>query len=96
MGKLKWRTRRGNAISAPLSYAGDFVISHRHEWHTASYRPPGKHVHLGVFLTKKAAREFCESLDVTTIEIVGEGFTQFLRDHQRLHAERVAAGISPR
>ncbi len=66
-GKLTW-TRRpgtirgGRAISAPISY-GDthhYVISHRPDEHTVSYRPPGQHHHVGTYKTAREAKAAAE------------------------------------
>jgi hypothetical protein len=54
---LRWRRVPGQTgVQAPLSVAGDYVISHRTGAHVVSYRPPGKHLHIGTFKTAKAAK----------------------------------------
>jgi hypothetical protein len=52
-----WKRIAGDAISADLSRAGPYVISHRASEHTVSYRPPGKHHPLGVFATEDEAKQ---------------------------------------
>jgi hypothetical protein len=58
---VRWKRHPGSAIQAPLSGWGHYVISHRPQNHTVSYRPRGHHVHVGSFTTetlaKRAARE---------------------------------------
>lgn len=63
--KLKWKFAAGvPGIQADLSYAGDYVISHRREQFTVSFRPPGQHHHVGTFktlaLAKRAASGDCK------------------------------------
>ena len=53
---LSWRHIPGDAISADLSCAGPYVISHRPREHTVSYRPPREHHPLGVFATEDEAK----------------------------------------
>jgi len=46
-------------IQAPISHGGtehDYVISHRKDQHTVSFRPPGKHEHVGTFPTERKAK----------------------------------------
>ena len=46
-------------IQAPISHGGtehDYVISHRRDEHNVSYRPPGKHEHVGTFTTEREAK----------------------------------------
>lgn len=64
----KWKSDPGMpGIQAPLSFGGDFVISHRPQNFTVSYRPPGEHHHVGSFGTlrqaKAAARRACQTGD---------------------------------
>jgi hypothetical protein len=58
--KLTWKKEPGMpGIQAPISHGGkkhDYVISHRRDEHTVSFRPPGKHEHVGTFATEKAAK----------------------------------------
>lgn len=58
--KLKWKKEPGMpGIQAPISHGGkdhDYVISHRTDNHTVSFRPPGKHEHVGSFPTEKEAK----------------------------------------
>ncbi len=51
----EWRYITGDSISADLSLRGDYVVSHRRGCHTVSYRPTGKHEHVGQFATKELA-----------------------------------------
>lgn len=57
---MKWKKEPGTpGVQAPISHGGkthDYVISHRTDQHTVSYRPPGKHEHVGTFTTEKAAK----------------------------------------
>jgi hypothetical protein len=58
MTPLDWREHDGIPnIQAPLSVAGDYVISHRPEQFTLSYRPTGHHVPLGQFTTEQEAKD---------------------------------------
>ena len=46
-------------IQAPISHGGaqhDYVISHRSNDHTVSFRPPGKHHHVGSYRTERDAK----------------------------------------
>lgn len=46
-------------IQAPISHGGaehDYVISHRRDEHNVSYRPPGKHEHVGTFASEREAK----------------------------------------
>lgn len=58
--KLTWKKEPGiPGIQAPISHGGkkhDYVISHRRDEHTVSFRPPGKHAHVGTFVTEKEAK----------------------------------------
>jgi len=57
--KLKWKREPGSSIQAPISHGGDrhhYVISHRPEDHTVSFRPPGEHHHVGSYRTERAAK----------------------------------------
>lgn len=60
-GGQRWKSSSGSNIQAPLSWWGDYVISHRPNDYTVSYRPTGHHVHVGSFTTlalaKAATRE---------------------------------------
>lgn len=62
--RLKWKKEAGiPGIQAPISHGGDYhdyVISHRPDQHTVSYRPAGKHVHVGTFASEKEARRAAE------------------------------------
>ena len=58
---MTWATRLGSRISAPLSFSGPYVISHRRDCHTLSYRPTGVHKHLGQFKTVDEAKEAAET-----------------------------------
>ncbi len=61
--KLTWKRRSGTpGISAPISYGEKhhYVISHRPEDHTVSYRPPGEHHHVGSYSTERAAKAAAE------------------------------------
>ena len=63
--KLKWKKEPGmSGIQAPISHGGkdhDYVISHRTDNHTVSFRPPGKHEHVGSFPTEKEAKAAAEA-----------------------------------
>ena len=57
--KLSWKKEPGSAVQAPISHGGsahDYVISHRPDQHTVSYRPPGQHHHVGSYTTERAAK----------------------------------------
>lgn len=57
--KLKWKREPGSRIQAPISHGGrahHYVISHRPEEHTVSYRPPGEHHHVGSYRTERDAK----------------------------------------
>ena len=60
--KLKWKKERGSKNQAPLSHGHglrpphDYVISHRSEDHTVSYRPPGQHHHVGSYASEQDAK----------------------------------------
>jgi hypothetical protein len=41
---------------------GDYVVSHRPQEHTVSFRPPGEHHHVGTFKTKAAATRAVNAL----------------------------------
>jgi hypothetical protein len=65
VGGLKWRSRRGDEVQAALSYTDDgYVISHRPNNFTLSYRPkiPGdrfgstEHHHVGSFGSLREAK----------------------------------------
>lgn len=57
---MKWKKEPGTpGVQAPISHGGsahDYVISHRKDQHTVSYRPPGKHEHVGTFTTERQAK----------------------------------------
>lgn len=48
---MEWLHRDGDAVQAPISYSGGYVVSHRLNRHILSYRPPNEHHHVGVFET---------------------------------------------
>lgn len=54
---MEWEYIPGSNIQAPLSVSGDYVISHRSQQYTVSYRPPNTHVHIG---TGRFLAEACE------------------------------------
>jgi hypothetical protein len=55
--RLRWKFAEGiPGVQAALSYADDYVISHRTEEYNVSYRPPGQHRHVGTFKTLPAAK----------------------------------------
>lgn len=60
--KYYWQYREGTKVQAPISYCNHFVISHRPNCYTLSYRPPERHLHCGVFPNlleaKQAAEDF--------------------------------------
>lgn len=62
--KLKWKREPGMpGIQAPISHGGkthDYVISHRHEDHTVSFRPPGEHHHVGSYRSEHDAKAAAE------------------------------------
>lgn len=53
---MKWEEITGDHISAALSVSGPYVISHRPDSYTLSYRPKGKHEHVGTFGTVAEAK----------------------------------------
>jgi len=57
---LTWKREPGMpGIQAPISHGGDahhYVISHRTDDHTVSYRPPGEHHHVGSYKTEAEAK----------------------------------------
>lgn len=53
---LDWENYPGTPIQAPLSCAGDYVISHWPTGFILTYRPPGKHVPMGKFDTLDKAK----------------------------------------
>ncbi len=65
MQPIKWLSNPGSPIQAPLSYGGDYVISHRTDLFTVSYRPPGQHVHVAQVKTLKAAKLAAEQHRLT-------------------------------
>jgi hypothetical protein len=57
--KLKWKREPGSRVQAPISHGGKahhYVISHRPEEHTVSYRPPGQHHHVGSYRSERDAK----------------------------------------
>lgn len=48
---MEWLHRDGDAVQAPISYSGDYVVSHRLNRHILSHRPPNEHHRVGVFET---------------------------------------------
>lgn len=60
MSKLVWEEIEGSKDCAPLSCSGHYVISHRFEWHTVSYRPPGQRHHVGSYATPELATDAAE------------------------------------
>lgn len=58
--KLAWEESPGSHVQAPLSFAGDYMISHRTDEHSVAHRPPGKHYHVGCYKTKAEARAAAE------------------------------------
>lgn len=72
MSDLKWKKYTGGKVNgikvqADLSCAGDFVISHRHEQFTVSYRPTGHHIHVGTFTTLAAAKRAAEAFTLPSL-----------------------------
>jgi hypothetical protein len=53
---MNWKYRCGSENMAPISFCGDYVISHREGRHILSYRPTGKHIHVGVYATAEEAK----------------------------------------
>jgi len=60
---MRWKRDPGIPnVQAPLSHGHgvspphDYVISHRLNQHTVSYRPPGHHEHVGTYETEKEAK----------------------------------------
>jgi hypothetical protein len=57
---LRWKKEPGTpGVQAPISHGGkehDYVISHRLNQHTVSYRPLGRHEHVGSFTTERKAK----------------------------------------
>ncbi|HSX22545.1 MAG TPA: hypothetical protein VLE97_07215 [Gaiellaceae bacterium] len=64
--KLRWKREPGSKNQAPLSHGHgvrpphDYVISHRPEDHTVSYRPPGQHHHVGSYKSERDAKAAAE------------------------------------
>lgn len=56
----EWKEIPPDGPVAPLSCAEDFMISHRTNNFTASWRPKGRHVHVGSFTTLDEAKAACE------------------------------------
>lgn len=58
-----WSHDEGSQIQAPISWKGDYTISHRGDveaggqGHNLSYRPPGEHHHVGRYATAREAFE---------------------------------------
>ena len=71
-GALQWGHTPGSKLSAPVSYSGDYVITHRWtgdlaERHVLSFRPEGKHVSLGEYPSADAAKKAAEDHDNTRL-----------------------------
>ena len=62
---MKWKLRKGTKICCPLSFVGNYVISHRPGLYTISYRPPGHHIHVGTRNNLKAAKQLAELHSLT-------------------------------
>lgn len=60
-GGIEWTEHPGDAIQAPLSSGGHYVISHRTNEFNVSHRPPGEHHHVGKFTTLKEAKDAAET-----------------------------------
>jgi hypothetical protein len=59
--KLPWKFHKGKpGIQANLSSSGPYVISHRPEEFTLSYRPEGEHHNVGTFKDLKLAKAAAE------------------------------------
>lgn len=52
-----WEYSPGSRIQAPLSSRWHYVISHRPDEFTLSYRPPNEHHHVGTFKTLQEAKD---------------------------------------
>lgn len=54
-----WKHDKGSQIQAPISWKGDYVVSHRGDesgkGHNVSFRPTGQHHHVGSYPTAQAA-----------------------------------------
>lgn len=57
---MKWVYHRRTRDCASLSCYGPYVVSHRPGLHIVSYRPTGKHVHVGEYQTWQAAKAATE------------------------------------
>jgi len=65
-GQWKWESDPGiPGVQAPLSFAKDYVISHRHKNFNVSFRPPGQHHHVGTYMTLAAAKRAAYEHDKT-------------------------------
>jgi hypothetical protein len=73
---LEWKFSEGSAVQANLSFADDYVISHRPNEFNVSYRPPGQHHHVGCGKTLLEAEQLAEAhqrslnLDDTTKAVI--------------------------
>jgi hypothetical protein len=56
MTPLQWREIPERPNVCALSVAADYVISHRPDRYMVSFRPPGKHEHVGLTDTLVAAQ----------------------------------------
>lgn len=95
----RWKRNPGSKIQAPLSYKGHYVISHRENEHTVSYRPPGQHHHVGTYKTeeeaKKAADAHAASQHSETEQFVELGkIKQALEKHGYRMSHQYADGSS--
>jgi hypothetical protein len=61
MTPLQWREIAERPNVCALSVAADYVISHRPARYMVSFRPPGKHVHVGLSDTLVGAQTLAQS-----------------------------------
>lgn len=99
---LKWKKESGSAVQAPISHGGDahdYVISHREGQHNVSYRPSGKHEHVGTFATEKEAKTAAEAHArgerKPKVKIVGPSFQRRGAATRERSRTRTPRGKSP-
>lgn len=60
---IEWQFIEGSKKQAALSCWKHYVISHRPECYTVSYRPPNEHHHVGQYPTLEEAKLQAEDHD---------------------------------